>query len=137
MSNVAFPQQVEVRAASIASDIVRDIKWLLDILMPNGLPYGKEKETERAQVEQYLKDGWQSDPEFVKQWIRNKTSEIQKTLSGFGVPPDKIAAAHPYNIAEYAAIAHSYKMERLIGKYSQPITADMYMATEVPNGEPV
>lgn len=96
--------------------VADDFEWLLDIFMPDGVPFGMEKRSEQEQLEQYLSEGLHNDPEAAANWIRANVGILIAKLREFGADEETIAAAHPFDIVQTAGYRWSAKMERLLGE---------------------
>ena len=112
-----FVDLAEAMAHNVAVEAAGTVNQILDALMPDGRPFGQKKMTIDEQIHDYEEQGWRDDPAASQKWIIQKaTVDIPEMLRKFGLPPDKIAAVHPWDIAITAAIAKSAKMETEIAK---------------------
>ena len=139
MSNQSLPAVADDVINDVVASSAKDIEWLLDVLMPDGRPFGMEPLTEAEQIERYMKAGLHDNMEAALAFIREKAAQIAALLQRFGVPSEQAASAHPYDIAIVASLTWSAEMEKKLGKrvlkvaqsVSGPIPSIPEMPTEM------
>lgn len=129
----SFVARAEGLAHDVAVEAARTVNQIVDMLMPDGRPFGQEKMSLEAQVADYIETGWRDDPMVASKWMTEKaTIVIPDMLKKFGLTPQQIAAVHPWDIAISAAIAKSAKMEKEILKRQGPEPERIAPADEAP-----
>lgn len=88
------------------------VKNMIELLAPDGRPFGTEKKSEDEMLEEYRTI--RNDVEAWKLWIGNKASIITNMLSGSGVNPEYLTVINPMKIASQFALDYSIKMEALL-----------------------
>lgn len=120
----------------VMDDVVQssadDIEYLIDVFMPDGKPFGMEKQSEEDQLNRYLAEGLHDDPEAAKNWIRKRVGELVQLMRTFGVPGEQMKAVHPYDIVQTAAIVWSNHMESLLRERKSRIAPAEEVAPSVP-----
>ena len=115
-----FLNQIETIADEVGTWAASQIQMILDTLMPDGVPYGGRKLTEREQVVFYMKN-LRGNPQAWSQYLNSRVKDISDNLeqlySKFQVDPASIAEIHPWDIVIRRAVAYSAKMEKLLGEY--------------------
>lgn len=97
----------------IAQESVDTILEVVDILIPDGKPYGY---VDGNEMEVYLK--LRGNPEAWTKWIAEQAAEIVNKLSQSGLDPDQINSVHPMDIAQKFALSFSVTMEEEINGIS-------------------
>lgn len=85
------------------------VKNMIDLLAPDGRPFGAEKKSEDELLDEYRTI--RNDVEAWKMWIANKATIITNMLSGSGVSPEYLTIINPTKIATQFALDYSIKME--------------------------
>jgi hypothetical protein len=111
-----LPADAESLIQDVADAVLKDIQFLLSILMPDGRPFGMVPMTEEEQIQQYLEQGLHDDVGAAEGWIRAKVGELRQLLESFGVTEEEMQYIHLYDIVEAAAIHWSAKMEAKLKK---------------------
>lgn len=120
-SALGVPAEAEALITDTAETVARDVEFLLEILMPDGRPFGMEVATEEEQIQQYLDEGLHDNEDACLNWIRTRVLQLVQLMTAFGLTPEEQAFVRPYDIVESAAIHWSAKMERLIAKREQRV----------------
>lgn len=85
------------------------VKHMVELLAPDGRPFGAEKKSEDELLEEYRVI--RNDVEAWKMWVMAKAEVISNTLAGHGVNPEYLAIVNPIKIAGQFALDYSIKME--------------------------
>ena len=117
----SLPDIVEEVLDDVVAQAMSDMDWLLDVLMPDGRPFGMEIKSEEDQLQEYIAEGYHDNIDACKNWIRMRIVALNQMLAEFGVAPELVASIHPYDIVEAAALVWSSKMEALYKKKAQEI----------------
>lgn len=114
MRMAGLPTMAEDAIQDVVQSVVDDIEYLMDVFMPDGRAFGMEKVSESDQLDAYLVAGLHDNVDSAAGWIRDHVQKLEDMMRAFGVPDDKIAAVHPYDIVETAALIWSNHMEDLL-----------------------
>ena len=129
----SLPDIVEEVLDDVVAQAMSDMDWLLDVLMPDGRPFGMEIKTEEDQLQEYLAEGYHDNVDACANWIRMRVVALNQMLMEFGVAPELVASIHPYDIVEAAALVWSSKMEALYKKKAQEIARMAQSLTSAPS----
>lgn len=113
MTFISELEEITEEVSDWAVDIIQDV---VKALMPDGKPWGYVALSDEDQIQNYL--ALRGQPEAWIRFIGEQAAEITNKLTDAGLPPDKIAEAHPFDIASKFAIAYSSEMERELRKRS-------------------
>lgn len=94
---------------------VKIVNKVLDVLMPDGRPYGFKQDSVEEQLATYMQ--LRGNTEAWMEYILEKAQDIEKRLADAALPPDEIAAVHPWDIAQKLAIEYSVRMETELAKH--------------------
>jgi hypothetical protein len=92
-----------------AVDYVNDV---VKLIAPDGRAFGKEKQTEREKMAEYMKI--RGNPQAWQSWIESVVTDISNKLTESGLSPELVASTHPYDIAFSFAVKYSKNMESLL-----------------------
>lgn len=97
----------------VVSDFgVQIVTRALDLLAPDGRPFGYEPGTPEMQIQEYMP--LRGNAEAWGQWIMDNAQVIVEKMQENSLSPSDIESIHPYDIAQKAAIGYSVRMEALI-----------------------
>lgn len=113
----SFVDDLELTIDELAEWGVDYINSIVDVLMPDGRGFGQKKLSEDEQMSEYMK--LRGDPAAWQNWITERVSAIQQSLTNSGLTEDVIAQAHPYDIVLSYALRYSSRLEGLLGEDSQ------------------
>ena len=88
------------------------IDMVVEVLAPDGRPFGTQPLTNDAKILQYMQ--LRNNPTAWKSWIGDRALTIVQELSEAGVKPEDIEAIAPLDIAVAFATDYSVSMEKLI-----------------------
>lgn len=117
MNRHSLPGDVEEIIDSVVVAVADDIEWMVDeVFMPDGRPFRQEKMTMDEQIEQYMQSGLRDNKDAALNWMRERVVMLTQKLSQYGIGPEEVANAHPWDIIQTAALKYSARMEREIRK---------------------
>lgn len=114
MPEPGLPALAESAIRDIVKDLADDIEYVTDTFMPDGKKFRQDKLTDDEALDKYLEAGLHDNPEAASNFIRQNVMKITGKLAQYGIPQELWASAHPYDIAQAAALKFSYKMENLL-----------------------
>lgn len=111
---VSLPDEAEAALDDVVTKAVSYVDYLMEVLMPDGRPFGMNPKPVEQQLQDYIQGGYRDNPEACKMKIRELVGQVSQMLQAFGVPPEQAAQVLPYDIAESAALQWSAQMEKLL-----------------------
>lgn len=127
MNRHSLPGDVEEIIDSVVVAVADDIEWMVDeVFMPDGRPFRQEKMTIEEQIEEYKKSGLRDNKDAAKNWMRERVVMLTQKLSQYGIGPEEVANAHPWDIIQTAGLKYSARMEREIRKREGQGDADPF-----------
>jgi hypothetical protein len=116
---VDLADEVDEIVEEVAQWAVDSIEHALDQILGSGRPIGSPKKSEREQVVEYMKI--KGNPDAWRQWMAETDADLRDRMGvvfeAMQVPPEFIAAIHPFDIVVREAVAYSRRMERLLAEY--------------------
>lgn len=112
----SLPDEADAALDDVVTKAVADVEYLLEVLMPDGRPFGVKPKPVEEQLQEYINGGFHDNQAACENYIRQLILQIHTMLSNFGVPPEQIATVMPYDIAETAALQWSAQMEKLLAE---------------------
>lgn len=108
---------------SHAEEIVDDVaQWgvdyvnrVIEVLAPDGRPFGMERRSRRDQVRDYVQNV-RGKEDVWRLRVEDTANRIVTLLKEAGVKDDDIASVHPYSIALKLQFQYSSTMERYLAK---------------------
>lgn len=110
----SLPDETEALLDDVSQKVADEMEAILEVLMPDGRPFGMVQKSLDEQVNDYVSQGYHDNVAACENKIRMTALQIIQMLSQYGVPPEQIATLRPYAIAEAAILEWSAKMERLL-----------------------
>lgn len=111
--NTPWTEETEEIIDNVVKAMADDIEFIVDSLMPDGRRFRQKTLSEKEQLAMYEQEGLHESPDACLNWIRTRVVQLTQELQKYGVPPEMVAQAHPYDIVETALIKFSAKMEKL------------------------
>lgn len=109
-----WPDETEEIIDSVVKSMADDIEFIIDSFMPDGRRFREKSLSEDEQLEMYLNEGLHDNTAACENWIRTRVVQLTQELQKYGVPPEMVAQAHPYDRVQTAAFKFSAKMEKLL-----------------------
>lgn len=117
MTRRSLPTETEELIDMVAKAVADDIEWIVDeVFMPDGRPFRQERMTMEEQIEEYVNSGLRDNKDAALNWMRERVVALTQRLAEYGIGPEEVAYAHPWDIIQTAALKHSARMEREIRK---------------------
>lgn len=130
MNSTTWVDFTEEMIAEVVSELADDVELVMEVLSPDGRPYGQKEMDDEAKVAKYVQD-YRGQPEAWANLARTQVQQAQQQLQQMGLPPDKIMAAHLHNEVLARAFAYSFEMEQLIKKQEESATSGSAFETGV------
>lgn len=112
----SLPDETEALLDDVAEKVAEEMEAILEVLMPDGRPFGMVQKSLDEQVNDYVAQGFHDSVPACENKIRMTALQIIQMLAQYGVPPEQIATLRPYAIAEAATLEWSARMERLLNE---------------------
>jgi hypothetical protein len=111
---MSFVSGIENIVDVVADWAVDAIEQVVNILAPDGRPFGYEPVDEEDQIENYLQ--LKGNPQAWTAFINERATKISQDLQTNGLQEDDILSVHPFDIAARYAMNYAAAMEAKLGK---------------------